>query len=159
PKIPDSANGVSNTRSSPCFACRPSVTLKTPPFGPMSSPNNNTFSSFVNLESKASLIACTIVFSLIVIHLPFFVFSNLFLNILRRNVIHVFQEVRHFLFLSLSNSCNGFFDFLFTCFDYFFFLFFTPYPFSFKVLGHANDWIFFFPLTKFFIYTITSRIV
>ena len=38
----DSAKGVSSTRASPYFACKPKVTPKTPPFLPTSSPNTNT---------------------------------------------------------------------------------------------------------------------
>src|SRR4051794_29850704 len=44
--IPDSASGVSMTRSSPKSFCRPSVTRKTPPSLPTSSPMMRTLPSF-----------------------------------------------------------------------------------------------------------------
>src|SRR6476660_3860127 len=43
--MPDSARGVSMTRSSPKSFWRPSVTLKTPPSLPMSSPMRTTLGS------------------------------------------------------------------------------------------------------------------
>ena len=45
PMIPDSASGVSSTRWSPKSFCRPSVTRKTPPSLPTSSPITMTFGS------------------------------------------------------------------------------------------------------------------
>ncbi|MNC18139.1 hypothetical protein D3C75_660350 [compost metagenome] len=43
PIMPSSERLVSKTRSSPNLSCNPRVTAWTPPFGPMSSPNNTTF--------------------------------------------------------------------------------------------------------------------
>src|SRR4051812_6756536 len=45
PMMPDSASGASMTRSSPKSFCRPSVTRKTPPSLPMSSPMMRTLGS------------------------------------------------------------------------------------------------------------------
>src|SRR5882757_685058 len=45
PMIPDSASGVSKTRSSPKSFCSPSVIRKTPPSLPTSSPITRTFGS------------------------------------------------------------------------------------------------------------------
>src|SRR5581483_3037512 len=45
PTMPDSASGVSMTRSSPKSFCRPSVTRNTPPSLPTSSPMMRTFGS------------------------------------------------------------------------------------------------------------------
>src|SRR3954471_9353908 len=45
PRMPASASGVSMTRSSPKSFCRPSVTRKTPPSLPMSSPMMRTLGS------------------------------------------------------------------------------------------------------------------
>ena len=45
PMMPDSASGVSNTRSSPKSFCRPSVMRKTPPSLPTSSPMTMTLGS------------------------------------------------------------------------------------------------------------------
>ena len=45
PMIPDSASGVSITRSSPKSFCSPSVTRKTPPSLPTSSPMMSTLGS------------------------------------------------------------------------------------------------------------------
>jgi hypothetical protein len=44
--MPDSANGVSTTRSAPNCFCSPSVTRKTPPLSPTSSPRMTTRESF-----------------------------------------------------------------------------------------------------------------
>ena len=43
--MPDSASGVSSTRCSPKSFCSPSVTRKTPPSLPTSSPITSTFGS------------------------------------------------------------------------------------------------------------------
>src|SRR5262245_24313731 len=45
PMMPDSASGVSMTRSSPKSFCSPSVIRKTPPSLPMSSPMSTTLES------------------------------------------------------------------------------------------------------------------
>src|SRR4051794_29869057 len=57
PTIPDSASGVSMTRSSPKSFCSPSVTRKTPPSLPTSSPMMRTFGSSSSARRKPSLIA------------------------------------------------------------------------------------------------------
>src|SRR5262245_59105383 len=59
PMIPDSASGVSITRMSPYLAWRPSVTRKTPPFTPTSSPMTSTVGSFAISWSSPRLIAWT----------------------------------------------------------------------------------------------------
>src|SRR6267378_7974379 len=58
--------GVSITRCSPYFAIRPSVTLNAPPYAPMSSPRQNTFSSRSISSNSASRIASRYVTSDIV---------------------------------------------------------------------------------------------
>ena len=58
PMIPDSASGVSITRSGPNSSMKPSVTLKAPPKVPMSSPITNTRSSERISSRIASAIAC-----------------------------------------------------------------------------------------------------
>src|SRR6266481_5507902 len=55
--MPDSASGVSNTRSSPKSFCRPSVTRKTPPSLPTSSPMIRTLGSFSMALRSPALIA------------------------------------------------------------------------------------------------------
>src|SRR6266404_1104168 len=59
PMMPDSARGVSTTRSAPKRAWRPSVTRKTPPFLPMSSPRRMTRSSAASSWARARLMAWT----------------------------------------------------------------------------------------------------
>src|SRR3954452_12653835 len=58
PMIPDSARGVSITRSSPNSSTNPSVTLKAPPNTPMSSPITSTRSSWRISWRMASEMAC-----------------------------------------------------------------------------------------------------
>src|SRR6478752_3231056 len=55
--MPDSASGVSMTRLSPKSFCRPSVTRKTPPSLPTSSPMTTTFGSAPRARRSDSLIA------------------------------------------------------------------------------------------------------
>src|SRR5690348_218139 len=55
--MPDSASGVSITRSSPKSLCRPSVIRKTPPSRPTSSPMMTTFGSFSRALRSDSLSA------------------------------------------------------------------------------------------------------
>jgi hypothetical protein len=57
PTMPDSATGESITRSGPCRSLSPSVTLKTPPVRPTSSPISTTSESLARARSRASLIA------------------------------------------------------------------------------------------------------
>ena len=58
PMIPDSASGVSITRSEPNSSMKPSVTLNAPPKAPMSSPIASTRSSR-RISSRSPLeIAC-----------------------------------------------------------------------------------------------------
>ena len=59
--MPASASGVSNTRRSPNRAASPSVTRKTPPSVPTSSPNTTTRSSAARLSASAWLSAAAIV--------------------------------------------------------------------------------------------------
>src|SRR5918996_253322 len=63
PTIPDSASGVSNTRSSPNSACSLSVIRNTPPSVPTSSPKISTRSSSASARRSAPLRACAIVTS------------------------------------------------------------------------------------------------
>src|SRR6476660_7568824 len=57
PTMPDSASGVSMTRLSPKSFCRPSVTRKTPPSLPTSSPMIRTLGSDSRARRSDSLIA------------------------------------------------------------------------------------------------------
>ena len=57
PTIATSEIGESITRRSPNRAMRPSVTLKAPPYAPMSSPSRKTFSSRAISSVSASRIA------------------------------------------------------------------------------------------------------
>src|SRR3954464_7417749 len=59
--MPDSASGVSMTRSSPKSFCRPSVIRKTPPSLPMSSPMRTTLGSVSRALRSASLRALAMV--------------------------------------------------------------------------------------------------
>ena len=59
--MPASASGVSNTRRSPNRAASPSVTRKTPPSVPTSSPKTTTRSSAARLSASARLSAAAIV--------------------------------------------------------------------------------------------------
>src|SRR4051794_8135607 len=59
PMMPDSDSGESTTRSQPNRCCSPSVTRKTPPFLPMSSPRSTTRSSRAISCARARLIAST----------------------------------------------------------------------------------------------------
>ena len=54
PRMPASASGVSMTRSSPKSFCRPSVTRKTPPSLPMSSPMRTTLGSLLHGGAQAA---------------------------------------------------------------------------------------------------------
>src|SRR6185503_2659005 len=65
PAIPASAMGVSNTRSAPNSAWRPSVTRKTPPSAPTSSPNTSVRGSPASESRRAAFSAATIVTSAI----------------------------------------------------------------------------------------------
>ena len=58
PTMPDSASGVSITRSAPNSSMKPSVTLNAPPNTPMSSPITNTRSSARISSRMPSEIAC-----------------------------------------------------------------------------------------------------
>ena len=58
PMIPDSASGVSITRSGPNSSMKPSVTLNAPPKTPMSSPITRTRSSERISWRMPSEIAC-----------------------------------------------------------------------------------------------------
>src|SRR5713226_4175182 len=55
--MPDSASGVSITLASPKSFCSPSVTRKTPPSLPTSSPMTSTLGSFSSALRRPSLIA------------------------------------------------------------------------------------------------------
>src|SRR4051812_40601743 len=57
PAMASSEIGVSNTRSGPCFSCRPPVTANTPPGAATSSPKKITASSRASSSSRASQIA------------------------------------------------------------------------------------------------------
>ena len=70
PRIPLSASGESMTRSSPKSFCRPSVTRKTPPSLPMSSPMSTTFGSFSSDLRRPALIALARVVTAISAALP-----------------------------------------------------------------------------------------
>ena len=61
PMIPDSPSGESMTRSVPKSFCKPSVTRKTPPSLPMSSPMSRTLSSSSMARRRPALIALAIV--------------------------------------------------------------------------------------------------
>ena len=61
PMMPLSASGVSITRSSPKSFCRPSVTRKTPPSLPTSSPITRTFGSFSIAARRPALMAFAMV--------------------------------------------------------------------------------------------------
>ncbi|SKT96837.1 Uncharacterised protein [Mycobacteroides abscessus subsp. abscessus] len=61
PMIPDSASGVSMTRWSPKSFCSPSVTRKTPPSLPTSSPMMITLSSSSSADRKPAFRAPDIV--------------------------------------------------------------------------------------------------
>src|SRR3954471_9901251 len=63
PTIADSASGVSQTRSAPNSSMKPSVTLNAPPKAPMSSPRQNTVSSWRISSRRPSEIACRYVIS------------------------------------------------------------------------------------------------
>src|SRR4051812_30597784 len=63
PTIAASASGVSHTRSTPNSSMKPSVTLNAPPNAPMSSPRQNTVSSWRISSRRASEIACRYVIS------------------------------------------------------------------------------------------------
>ena len=63
PTMPDSARGVSKTRASPNLAASPSVTRKTPPSGPTSSPKTRTVSSSLSASASAWFSAAAIVTS------------------------------------------------------------------------------------------------
>src|SRR4051812_13045144 len=63
PTIADSASGVSHTRSAPNSSTKPSVTLNAPPKAPMSSPRQNTVSSWRISSRRPSEIACRYVIS------------------------------------------------------------------------------------------------
>src|SRR3954469_373827 len=56
--LADSASGVSSTRCSPKSFCSPSVTRKTPPSLPTSSPMTRTFGSTSSDRRNPSVIAC-----------------------------------------------------------------------------------------------------
>src|SRR5882757_2359380 len=60
PTIPASPSGVSNTRCSPNRRCRSSVTRKTPPCRPTSSPKTRTRGSSASDSASASFSACCI---------------------------------------------------------------------------------------------------
>src|SRR5512132_50453 len=70
PAIPASAIGVSKTRSRPNSAWRPSVTRKTPPSEPTSSPNTSVRGSAARASRSAAFSAATIVSSAIAEELP-----------------------------------------------------------------------------------------
>src|SRR5688572_25382869 len=61
PTMPASASGVSMTRSAPNCSYKPSVTRKTPPSRPTSSPSTTTSESLVISCRSARLRACTMV--------------------------------------------------------------------------------------------------
>src|SRR5580700_2402122 len=63
PTISDSASGLSSTRASPNSFCKPSVTPKTPPLAPTSSPRIITRSSRCISSRMPSRIASMYVFS------------------------------------------------------------------------------------------------
>src|SRR4051812_32817323 len=63
PTIADSASGVSHTRSGPNSSMKPSVTLNAPPKAPMSSPRQNTVSSWRISSRRPSEIAWRYVIS------------------------------------------------------------------------------------------------
>ena len=65
PTMPDSATGVSNTRSSPYLSRNPSVIRNTPPVRPMSSPRSTTRSSDSRAVASAPLSAWARVSSVI----------------------------------------------------------------------------------------------
>src|SRR6266550_6360067 len=69
PTIAFSASGVSRTRSAPNSSMKPSVTLNAPPKAPMSSPRQNTVSSWRISSRRPSEIACRYVISGIAPHL------------------------------------------------------------------------------------------
>src|SRR5437588_2618223 len=66
PTIPDSASGVSSTRSSPNSSRKPAVTRNTPPRAPTSSPSTRTRSSSRISSHSVSWIVWTRFFSVIV---------------------------------------------------------------------------------------------
>src|SRR6185369_1741395 len=68
PTMPFSASGVSNTRSSPNSACRPSVARNTPPALPTSSPMTITRGFSRRATASASRTACTMVSSAMAAH-------------------------------------------------------------------------------------------
>src|SRR6202034_567808 len=61
PPLADSASGVSKHRDFPNLACSPSVTRKTPPWTPTSSPKTKTRSSSAIASASPALIASTMV--------------------------------------------------------------------------------------------------
>src|SRR5512134_4155440 len=121
PAIPDSARGVSNALSSPNSSIRPSVTRKTPPSLPTSSPRTITLSSFCISWRRAIFRACTIVILAMVFLLGHFgqlTFELLFLcfQVRRHFRIGVFKHVKgitvllHQLFRALHGLLNFLLD-------------------------------------------------
>src|SRR3989344_1448182 len=88
--IPASDSGVSITLFSPNFFCNPSVTLKTPPFLPTSSPRTTTFLSLFISWNNARLIASTIVRS---ISLQPLQILKLLPQLLRHLFIHILEHI------------------------------------------------------------------
>src|SRR6185312_645245 len=57
PRMPDSASGVSKTRSAPKRCCSPSVMRKTPPSWPTSSPSTRARGFSASTSARAALMA------------------------------------------------------------------------------------------------------
>ena len=70
PTRPDSASGLSITRCSPNSACSPSVTRKTPPSLPMSSPISTTWSSAAIAARMPAVSAFASAIDSVMPHLP-----------------------------------------------------------------------------------------
>src|SRR2546423_9718100 len=83
--------GVSIPRSSPNFVCNPSVTLNAPPYAPMSSPRQKTFSSRSISSNSASRIASR------------YVISDIVRPPAGRSLVHVYRRLDSFAEPKRSN--------------------------------------------------------
>src|SRR5271157_4920199 len=95
PIIPDSASGVSMTLPAPYLSNRPSVTLKTPPSFPMSSPSITALRFSASIESSALFIALAM-FICIVSRLPEILSHSIVVLALQRlghEAVHMLEEL------------------------------------------------------------------
>src|SRR4030042_263539 len=174
PTIPDSAKGVSTIRSSPNLSWSPSVTRKTPPSRPTSSPRTTTLLSLSISSRRAKLIASTILS--LDISSPFkkrdrvrVTCPALFKNFLQ--ILHLFFQLRRHLRINIFKNllqlrywnCFGLFDclinFLLSLFSHSLFNLITPEPSPFKIKPQPHQWVELFPGLDFILPSIFRRVI